>query len=37
MHDTEATMITSRRENSDEVAASRSRSSSSLIAVSFSM
>ena len=37
MHDTEATMITSRRANRDAVAACRSRSISWLIAESFSM
>ena len=37
MHDTEATMITSRRANRDAVAAWRSRSISWLIAESFSM
>jgi len=37
MHDTEATMITSRRANSDAVAAWRNRSISWLIAESFSM
>ena len=37
MHDTEATMITSRRANSAAVAAWRSRSISWLIAESFSM
>jgi hypothetical protein len=37
MHETEATMITSRRANRDAVAAWRSRSISSLIEESFSM
>ena len=37
MHDTEATMITSRRANSAAVAAWRRRSISWLIAESFSM
>ena len=37
MHDTEATITTSRRANSDAVAAWRSRSISWLIAESFSM
>ena len=37
MQDTDATMITSRRVSSDDVAAWRSRSMSSLIAESFSM
>jgi hypothetical protein len=37
MHDTEATMITSRRASSAAVAAWRSRSISSLIDESFSM
>ena len=37
MHDTEATMTVSRRSNSARVAASRRRSISSLIDVSFSM
>ena len=37
MHDTLATMMTSRRSNSDRVADSRIRSISSLIVASFSM
>ena len=37
MHETEATMITSRRSNSERVAESRMRSISSLIVDSFSM
>jgi hypothetical protein len=37
MHDTEATMITSLRDNSAEVAECRSRSISSLMEESFSM
>ena len=37
MHDTDATTMTSRRANSAAVAAWRSRSTSSLIAESFSM
>ena len=37
MHDTEATTTTSRRDSSDDVAECRSRSTSSLIELSFSM
>ena len=37
MHDTLATMMTSRRSNSDRVAESRNRSISSLIVAYFSM
>ena len=37
MHDTEAMITTSRRSNSARVAASRRRSISSLMVVSFSM
>ena len=37
MHDTLATMMTSRRSNSDRVAESRIRSISSLIVASFSI
>ena len=37
MHDTLATMITSRRSNSDRVADNRIRSISSLIVASFSI
>ncbi len=37
MHDTDATTTTSRRDSSDEVAECRSRSTSSLIELSFSM
>jgi hypothetical protein len=37
MHDTDATTTTSRRDSSEDVAECRSRSTSSLIELSFSM